>query len=127
MRYRWPITLFCTVLLSLGVIISTPDGSTAEMRLTDLYREGTPILDVRYRFELVDQDGFDNDAKANTIRTRLGFETGKIAGFGLGFDVEWTESIGQEDFNSTTNGRSDFPIVADPDDLALNRLFLVSD
>ena len=127
MRYRWPITLVCAVLVPLGVIMGAPDGSTAEMRLADLYREGTPILDVRYRFELVDQDGFDSDATANTIRTRFGFETGKVAGLGLGFDAEWTESIGQEDFDSTTNGRTNFPTVADPDDLALNRLFLVSD
>jgi hypothetical protein len=127
MRSNRPIALVCTALVLLGVIIGWSDGSAAESRLADLYREGTPILDVRYRFEFVDQEGFDKDAKANTVRTRMGFETGKIAGFGLGFDAEWTEALGSEDFNSTTNGRTDYPVVLDPDDFALNRLFLVSD
>jgi hypothetical protein len=124
---RWSIAFVCTLLVPIGIIVGSPEDSSAAADLADLYREGTPILDVRYRFEFVDQDRFDRDAKANTVRTRFGFETGKIRGFGLGVDVEWTESIGQEKFNSTTNGRTDFPIVADPDDFALNRLFLVSD
>jgi hypothetical protein len=117
----------CAVLVALGAAIGSCAGWAEEARLADLYRNATPILDVRYRFELVDQDGFGRDARANTVRTRFGFETGKVAGFGLGVDAEWIESIGAEEFNSTTNRRTAYPTVADPDDLALNRLFLISD
>ena len=35
------------------------------------------IVDVRLRFESVDQDGIAKDADAVTLRARLGFETGK--------------------------------------------------
>lgn len=92
----------------------------------DLYREGTPVLDLRYRFELVDQDGLPEDAKANTVRTRFGYETGRVLGMGAGFDFEWVEALGAERFNDTLNGNTRFPVVADPDDIQLNQLFFVS-
>lgn len=117
--------------IRLGLCLATMGlcfpSALAAGSLDKLYLEGTPILDIRYRFELVDQDGIAKDAKANTVRTRVGFETGKVNGLGLGFDVEWTEAVGSEDFNSTINGRTGFPTVADPDDFAVNRLFLVAD
>ena len=88
MRDSWPIGLIAAALIPLGLIAAASDGSATEMRFADLYRDAIPVLDVRYRFEFVDQGGFDADAKANTIRTRFGFETGKVAGFGLGVDAE---------------------------------------
>jgi len=42
-------------------------------------KAGKPIIDVRYRFEFKDQAGFAEDAYANTIRTRLGYETGEYS------------------------------------------------
>ncbi len=93
----------------------------------DLYLDATPVLDVRYRFEFVDQDGRPEDAKANTVRTRAGFETGRFYGLGAGFDVEWIEAIGSEDFNNTINGKTRYPVVADPDDEQINQLFIVSE
>ena len=93
----------------------------------DLYLDAKPVLDARYRFEFVDQDGRPEDAKANTIRTRAGLETGRFFGFGVGFDVEWVEAIGGEDFNNTINGKTQFPVVADPDDEQINQLFIVSE
>ena len=95
--------------------------------LSALYLDGTPILDLRYRFEFVDQDGRSKDAKAPTLRTRAGFETGKVYGLGAGFDVEWVQGLGNESFNDTINGKTQYPVVADPDDFALNRLFIETD
>jgi len=93
----------------------------------DLYRGGTPILDIRYRFELVDQRGLPEDAAANTIRTRFGYETGRVLGMGAGADAEWIQALGAERFNDTINGNTRFPVVADPDDIQLNQLYFVSE
>ncbi len=93
----------------------------------DLVLKGKPILDLRYRFEFVDQDNLSEDAKAHTVRTRAGFETGRFHGLGAGADFEWIEAVGSERFNSTVNGRTQYPVVADPDDFALNQLYFVSD
>ncbi|HSA81281.1 MAG TPA: hypothetical protein VLE23_10695, partial [Geminicoccaceae bacterium] len=46
---------------------------------------------------------------------------------GAGFDAEWITSLGREQFNSTTNGNTRYPVVADPDDLQVNQLYLVAD
>ena len=102
-------------------------GAQAGEDIRDLVLKGKPVLDLRYRFELVDQDNLSEDAKAHTVRTRAGFETGRFHGLGAGADFEWIEALGSERFNSTVNGRTQFPVVADPDDLALNQLYLVSD
>jgi hypothetical protein len=93
----------------------------------NLYLDAKPVLDVRYRYEHVDQDGKSKNANANTVRTRAGLETGHFYGFGVGFDYEWVEAIGQEDFNNTVNGKTQYPVVADPDDDQINQLYIVSE
>lgn len=99
----------------------------AEEDWRNLYLDAKPVLDARYRFEFVDQDGRSRDAKANTVRTRAGLETGRFYGLGVGFDVEWIEAIGSEKFNDTINGKTQYPVVADPDDEQVNQLFIVSE
>ena len=71
-------------------------GAQAGEDIRDLVLKGKPILDLRYRFEFVDQDNLPEDAKANTVRTRAGFETGRFYGLGAGADIEWIEAIGSE-------------------------------
>ena len=50
-------------------------SAAAEEDWRELYLGAKPVLDVRYRFEFVDQDGVPEDAKANTVRTRAGVES----------------------------------------------------
>ncbi len=114
-------------LIVLGILLSIPTVAIAEEDIANLFLDGAPILDLRYRFEHVDQDGLSEDASAHTLRTRLGFESGTVRGLGFGFDVEWIEDLGNDRFNSTTNGKTQFPTVADPRDFALNRLYFVAD
>ncbi len=59
-------------------------GAQAGEDIRDLVLKGKPILDLRYRFENVDQDNLTEDAKAHTVRTRAGFETGRFHGLGAG-------------------------------------------
>lgn len=83
-----------------------------------------PTLDARYRFENVDQDGFDRDADASTLRLRLGLEAAfncTLDGF---IEFEDVRTIGPDDYNSTANGKGQFPVVADPEETELNRAWL---
>ncbi|GIX17532.1 MAG: hypothetical protein KatS3mg119_1718 [Rhodothalassiaceae bacterium] len=78
---------------------------------------------LHYRYEFVDQDGVARKANASTLRSRLG---AKLAlAHGLTFTVEGEDvlHLGPEHFNDTVNGRTAFPVVADPQDLVLNRVF----
>jgi len=89
------------------------------------HAELKPILDTRLRYESVAQDGVSQDAEAMTLRARLGFETGKVAGTALLAEGEFVRPI-VEDYNSTTNGNSGYPVVADPQSSEVNRLQLVN-
>jgi hypothetical protein len=111
----------------LAAVFFGADDAPADEDWRNLYLDAKPVLDVRYRFEYVDQDAAAKDARANTVRTRAGFETGRFHGFGVGFDVEWIEGIGSEKYNDTINGKTQYPVVADPDDEQVNQLFLVSE
>lgn len=79
-----------------------------------------PLADARLRFEHVDQAGFARDASAVTARLRAGVEA--VSGdWSLLAEGEGNVAI-NEDYNSSTNGRTLFPIVADPENIELNRL-----
>jgi hypothetical protein len=95
------------------------------MTLEQVVEAAKPIIDLRLRSETVRQTGIAQDARAVTLRGRLGFETGKLWDTQLLAEAElvWPLSA---DYNSTINGKTQYPIVADPEDYALNRLQLTN-
>ncbi|MEQ8328072.1 MAG: hypothetical protein RIE84_11175 [Parvibaculum sp.] len=88
---------------------------------------GKPIIDLRLRYEHVEQDGVANNADAYTGRARLGYETGSFHGFTALTDFDLVGHVGPEDYNDTVNGRTSYPVVADPDTAELNRLQIAYD
>ena len=85
---------------------------------------GKPSLNLRYRFESVDQAGFANKAEASTLRTQLGYATGDYHGFGAFLQFEDVRAIGSERYNSTANGLTQYPVVADPKGNEINQAYL---
>jgi hypothetical protein len=81
-------------------------------------------LKLRPRVEFVDQDGFDHDAWASTLRTVLGYETARWHGASVLLEFEDVSAIGNELYNSTTNGATSYPTVADPEGSELNQVHL---
>jgi hypothetical protein len=81
-----------------------------------------PIIDARLRYENVSQSPLARDADAITARVRAGFEA-KSGDFSLLAEAEGTLAI-SENYNSGLNGRTTFPVVADPQNIELNRLQL---
>jgi len=108
--------------LALGVSGSAIASAQAGATLGEALTGGKPIIDLRARYEYVNQDGFKQDANAYTGRARLGYETGVYKGFSLLSDVDLIGHIGADDFNDTVNGRTAYPTVADHDIIELNRL-----
>lgn len=124
---------FLTLLCATSVLSSAVTALAAEVPVnqpvaksafTQALTEGKPLVDARYRYEYVDQDGLADEANAHTIRTRLGYETGKYHEFSALLEFENITDIGGEHYNDTINGKTTYPIVADPEDTALNRLQL---
>lgn len=118
-------SLIAALSLSFAVLPSAiaQDSERAEQdsAIVEAIKNGKPIIDVRYRFELKEQEGFAENAHANTVRTRLGYESGELFNFKVLVEFENIFSIGDDHFNSTTNGLTQFPVIADPDATEINR------
>mgnify|MGYP005986718803 CR=1 FL=1 len=82
-----------------------------------------PSVDLRYRYEFVDQEGFALDASASTLRARVGVEVQPIEMLTVFAQGEAIIHAGPDRFNDTTNGVIDRPVVADPEDILLNQLY----
>ena len=85
---------------------------------------GKTALGFRYRLESVSQDGIDKDALASTARARLTWDSAESESLTFGIEADYSLILGIEDFNSTTNGKIEYPVVADPDGFDLNQAFL---
>lgn len=88
-------------------------------------RDATPLVDLRLRSESVDQSGMANEADALTMRARLGVETGKVWGTSLLAEGVALWPI-EDRYNSTVNGKTSYPTVADPEMYGINRLQLAN-
>lgn len=81
---------------------------------------GSFWLDARYRDEIVHQAGIRREAEANTVRTILGYRTGEFKGFKVEVAGLNSMTIGNDTFNDGTNGRTNYPSIADPIDTQLH-------
>lgn len=106
------------------VVLAAETPAPVIKSVTDALTHGTPTLDMRYRYEAVDQDGLAKNARASTLRTRLGYVTAAFEGFSAGFELENISHIGAERFNNTYNGKTTYPVVADPSDTDINQLYI---
>lgn len=84
----------------------------------------TPYADIRYRLELVDQNGLAEQATASTLRIRAGLKTAEWHGFSAVVEGEAIVVLGTTNYNDTVNGKTAYPVVADPSDVLLNQAFL---
>lgn len=89
-----------------------------------MFTDAKPILDVRYRYEHVDQDNALEHANAQTLRTRVGFQTGKWYGLSALVEADNVSRLGDAAYNSTRNGQTDYSVVADPDGSEINQALL---
>lgn len=120
-RQRHPSVNITLLSFALASLLSTPLSAAI---FTEALTGGTPNFDARLRYETVDQAGFTEDAEALTLRARLGYTTGAYQGFSAMGEFEYTTAFDSERFNSTRNGETTYPVVADPDATELNQAYL---
>ncbi|MCC6598758.1 MAG: alginate export family protein [Alphaproteobacteria bacterium] len=108
---------------SLSFVSSAQAGDTLQSLIT----EGEFTGQIRYRYEHVDQDGpapVVDEARASTVRTNLGFKTGKFMDFQALLEAQLVKTIGANDFNDAVNGQTNFPVVADADNNEINQAWI---
>lgn len=92
--------------------------------LETLVSDGKATLDLRYRYESVEQDDKPSTAGANTLRLRLNLATGVVNGFSAFTEFDHVQVIGGEHHDDTRNGLVNYPVVADPEGTDLNQAFV---
>lgn len=90
---------------------------------SDALTGGKPSADIRFRYETVDQNNALKNADAATVRLRLGYETGEYKGFGAFIEAEHVSDL-MDDYNSTTNRKTTYSIIADPEFTEINQGYL---
>jgi hypothetical protein len=78
---------------------------------------------ARLRYEDVEQDG-KKDADALTLRTTLSYKTGAFHGFTGFVEFEDVTDLTDDDYNSTQNGKTDYAVIADPEDTSVSQAYL---
>ncbi len=107
-------------------------GEKDQASLEDALRQGSASIGLRYRLEQVElsgasnpDTGYDNSATASTLRTTLGFRSGRWQGFSAYIQFENVSNLGAADLhNSTTNGVTDRPVIADPKGTEVQQAYL---
>ncbi|MFV8819030.1 alginate export family protein [Haliea sp. E17] len=111
------------VIAACAVPVTAEEAAPAPESFTDMFTMGKASVDFRYRFEFVDQDGFDKDAEASTLRSRLTFGSAAYKGFSFLMEVDDVSTVGDDDYNSTANGKTQYPVVADPEGTDVNQVW----
>jgi len=117
----WLITFAFTVFLP------SPAARAADQEQANsgLLRDGSLDLSFRYRYEFVDQDGFAKDAFASTLRTRLAYRSPYFSNLQFLIEFDDVRAIGNDLYNSTRNGNTNRPVVADPEGTEVNQALIL--
>ena len=110
--------------LSLGVLAATASGLASAEGFDSVLADSKTAFSIRYRAESVDQDGKAEDALASTALARLTWTSGAVNGFNAVVEVDHVQALGAESYNNTYNGKTQYPVVADPTGTDINQAFV---
>lgn len=114
--------------LLLTMSLAAPALADNHDDLATAITSGDASLNLRYRYEYVDQDTFSDDAHASTLRMRLNYQTGNWRDWSGFLEFDHVLEVFLNDYNSgsgTSSGNRDqYPVVADPNGSDLNQVYL---
>jgi hypothetical protein len=116
MKLRALILFLGSLILSAGVATAAGLGD----ELATAFKDGTFDVDLRYRYEYVDDDLATKDANASTLRTRLVYKSADFRDFSVTLNMDDLRPIVGDNFNDTRNGKTQYAVVADPKGTDLN-------
>lgn len=125
MLLRRLLPVLLTIVVS-GPVLSEPVVGAEHQTLADAVQAGDAHVALRYRFEFVDQEGFEENAKASTVRLRLNYQSSAWRGWSAFGEFDYVGELLFDEFNSgagTSPDRTQYPVVADPEGADLNQLY----
>ncbi len=107
-------------------VASASAATTASLteNLANSVTNGKAYFDFRYRYENVDQANITDQARASTLRSRVGFDTAAVGNLTAKIEFDNVTVIGSEKYNSTVNSVTAYPVVADPKGTNINQVYL---
>lgn len=110
------------MMLLAGSITQAQQEDAPTVSLNDALKNGSIMLDTRFRYETGDQDGREKSDVFST-RLRLGYETGIFFGMKALAEFEGTHALnGEDEYNPFPQAGK--TVIADPENAELNRLQL---
>lgn len=101
--------------------------TTYASSFTEAFTSGEPNLDIRFRYESVEQDNAVDDARALTVRTHLGYTTGSYKNFSAKIEVEDVRNAaGIDDYTVGPTGFKPgiYSVIADPEHTELDQGYI---
>jgi hypothetical protein len=124
LNYRRPVA-FTLLPLAAALLATAPAQAKT---VVESITSGKPLVNIRTRYESVDDDAFASEAEAMTVRTRLGYETAPVAGATFLFEFEDIQALGGMDRYAPpappAPPASGYAVVADPEQTEVNRIQL---
>ncbi len=115
-----------TLSLISAAILAAPTAFAGETEhgnsITEALSESTVKVNLRARYEGVDQDGKAKDASALTLKSRITVNTGSYSNFSLGLEVDKVDAL--VDDYAVPGEASEYPVVADPQGTDVNQAFI---
>ncbi len=113
-----------------AAILSAPSAFAADPAhgkgITDALADSKANLSFRARYEGVDEDNAKDNASALTVKSRFTINTGTYNNFSLGLEVDNVSAL-VDDYNSKTNGNTEYSVVADPKGTDVNQGYVKYD
>ncbi|AQQ66858.1 hypothetical protein Mag101_03790 [Microbulbifer agarilyticus] len=114
--------------LGAALLFSATTAAGAEENIAqmpgDMIRNSTFDLNFRPRYEHVREVSFPNHATAGTLRSRATWTSARWDGWEFLLEGDNVTYISSEKFNNTENGRTQYPVIADPEYSEVNRVQL---
>jgi len=120
----------CLLLVSFFPSVAADKEEEKATRLAEALKNGTFKVDLRYRYEGVDDDGIALRGEASTLRTAIGYRSASFHGFRAAFQVEHVTDVGLSSKHanagagSLSNGVMGRPVIADPEVTEVQQAYL---
>lgn len=112
-----------TLSMAMNHTVSAEEAAAPMTVLEKIAAESTTKVNLRYRYEYVDQDGNDLTANANTLKTRISWTSGAVANTKAILEFDHVADFGKNRYNDKLNGKAN-PVIADPVGTDLNQAAL---
>ena len=115
--------IFWTLVLMTHCACVWAEESQPDLSVGEAITQGHLFLNLRPRYEHVEQDGKPKNANAYTLRTLLGWRTRQWHGLGVYVEGINVGHLGEERYSDDPARVSPYPLVADPDSTDVNQLY----